>query len=355
MVHKVRCKISVNSFTFIVAAVRVSQEAGINLALSPASSSEGISHMSSSGGQHEACVIAGVIADAPTSTASTPPQQTTTSLALSDQEPDNADKLALQSSRLFSTTSSPDPSATAKSDAAIPLNQASQSHPPGGSRLLALASRNPQNAAVSSVRSTSSQSPTLFVQKNSNVGVNAVLSTGVSQSIEPSPHFTSVADTLRPNNGFFPFDDHRDAPVLPNASASEATHRGPLSLAGDRTVFPVDHVLPAEPGLGGGFSSSHAVQSFEPVGSSIASAKGSRFAKFFDGKGRDSQSALGAKAPIGMGTPGLSQPAPQKMDIPGLHPPHNSEARAMEDIFAMLNNSAQVSVDPIRRQKFFIF
>ena len=331
-------------------AVRALLEVGTNPTPASALSSEGVSHVSSPGEQHEASVLIGVTSDAPTPIASTSSQQTTASLAFSGQESEPSDKMTQQSSRLFSATLSSDPSATGKPsvDAAIPANQAPQSHPPGGSRLLALGSRNPQNAGASSVRSTSSQSPASFVQKNGNVGVNAVVGPGVSQSIEPSSHFT-MAETLRANNGFSPFDEQRDAPTLSNTSASEAMHRGPLAMAGDRAVFPPDHILTAEPALGG-FSNSHTIQSFEPGGSGIAAAKGSRFAKFFDGKSRDSQPASFAKGPIG--TSGLSQPAPQKMDLPGLHPPHNSEARAMEDIFAMLSNSAQVSVDRSPQSKF---
>lgn len=280
--------------------------------------------------------------------ASTASPQISASLASSGQESELSDTLASQSSRLFPTTLTSDPSATAKPsvDPALPANQAPQSHPSGGSRLLALGSRNLQNAVASSVRSTPSQSPASFVQRNGNAGVNAVVGAGVnvSQSIEPSSHFTPVAEMLRPGDGFSPFDEHKDAPVLPNTSPSETIHRGPLALAGDRTIFPADHILAAEPVIGGGFSNSHTVQTFEPVGSGIAAAKGSRFAKFFDGKSRDSQPAPFAKGPIG--TSGLSQSVPQKTDLLGLHPPHNSDARAMEDIFAMLNNSAQVSIDP---------
>lgn len=337
-------------FTFIIVAVRASLEVGTNLTLTPALSSEGVSHVSSSGERHEAPVIAGVTTDPPTPIASTSSPQTSASLAFSGEESEPSDKLTPQSSRLFSTTLSSDASATAKPsiDAAIPANQAPQSHAPGGSRLLALGSRNLQNAIASSVRYTPSQSPVSFVQKNGNVGVNAVVSTGVNvgQSIEPSSHFTPVAET--PNNGFSPFNGHKDAPTLPNASASEVIHRGPLALTGDRTIFPADHILAAEPG----FSNSHTVQSFEHVGSGIAAAKGSRFAKFFDGKNRDSQPAPLTKGPIGAS--GLPQPAPQKTDLPGLHPPHNSDARAMEDIFAMLNNSAQVSIDPPPRKQVLI-
>lgn len=301
--------------------------------------------MSSSSEQHEASAVVGVTVDVPTPLASASSQQANASLVTGRQESEVSDKLTPQNSRLFSTTLSSDSSGAVKPDVTISVNQASQSHPPGGSRLLALGSRNPQNAAIPSMRPTSSQTPVSFVQKNGNVGVNAVVSAGVNQSIEPSPHFSPAVETLRHGNGFSPFDEHRDASALPNTSTSEATHHGPLTLAGDRTVFPADHVLSAEPGS---FSNSHTVQSFEPVSSGIASAKGSRFAKFFDGKSRESQPAPFAKGPIG--TSGLSQPAPQKTDL-GLHPSHNSEARAMEDIFAMLNNSAQVSVGPIPRNK----
>lgn len=330
---------------FIIVPVRVSLEVGANLIRTPAPSNEGVSHVSSPGERHEASVIVGVTADAPTPITSTSSPQISATLAFSGQESEPSDKLNLHSSRSLSTTPPSDPSTIAKpsTDATTSTNQIPQSHPPGGSRLLALGTRNPQNAVIASIRPTSSRSPVPFVQKNGNVGVNAV--GGVvtaSQPIDPSSRFTPVIDTSRPNNGFSPFEEHRDAGTLPNASSSEAIYRGSLALAGDRTVFPADHILAAEPGLGGGFSNNNTMQTFEPISSGIAAAKGSRFAKFFDGKSRDSQPAPFAKGP--MGALGLSQPIPQKTDLPGLQPPSNSDARAMEDIFAMLNNSAQVSV-----------
>ncbi|KAI9572813.1 hypothetical protein HD554DRAFT_2326246 [Boletus coccyginus] len=283
---------------------RVSLDVGANLTPTPTPSSEGVSHVSSPAEQHEALVVSATT-DVLTPIASTSSQQTTASLAFSGQASQPSDKLTTQSSQLLSITLLSDPSATAKPfvDAAIPTNQAHQSHPPGGSRLLALGSRNAQNAITVSARSTSSQSPVSFVQKNDSVGVNAAFGGG----------------------------------------------RGPPALASDRAISPADHTSAAEPGPGGGFSNSHMVQSFEPIGSGVAAAKGSRFAKFFDGKSKDGQPASFAKGLTI--TPGLSQPIPQKTDFPGLHPPHNSEARAMEDIFAMLNNSAQVSVDPSPQSK----
>lgn len=302
---------------------------------------EVVSRVPSPGEQHEPPVIVSVTTYAPTSFTSASSPQASASLVFSSQESESSDKLSPQSSRVFTAPLPSDSSTTMQpsTESTMAANQTSQAHPPGGSRLLALGSRNPQNAVASSMRSISSQNPASSVQKNGNVGMNAVIGAGlsVSQSIDPSAHFTPVVETLRPNNEYSPYEAHKDALAPPNTRTPETTHRGPLTLAGDRTVFPPDHILPTEAGLGGGFSNGLHAQSFEPASSGIAAAKGSRFAKFFDGKNRDSQ-----PTPFSKGTSGLSQPAPQKPDLSGLHPSHNSEARAMEDIFAMLNNSAQV-------------
>lgn len=350
---KVRYKCLVESLMLTMVVVRVSLEAGANLALATPSS-EGAPCVSSTDEQQEPSIIVGVATDAPTPIASTSSPQISAPLAIS-QESEPSDKLNQQNSRPLSTTPSSDPSVTLKPsiDATISANQISQSHPPAGSRLLALGIRNAQNAAMASMRSNSSRSPISFVQKNGNTGVNAVgVTVNASQSIEPLSHFTPMTDASRPNNGFSPFDEYRDVSALPSSSVSETISRGPLAFAGDRAGFPADQTLAAEPGLGG-FSNNHTTQTFELVGSGTAAAKGSRFAKFFDGKSRDSQSTPFTKGPIG--ATGLSQPIPQKTDLLTLQPPHNSDARTMEDIFAMLNNSAQVSANPILQKRLFIF
>jgi zinc finger CCCH domain-containing protein 13 len=75
---------------------------------------------------------------------------------------------------------------------------------------------------------------------------------------------------------------------------------------------------------------------YEQLSSGVAAAKGSRFAKFFDGKGRDSHPGMG-KAQVGGPSPA------QRGDLGGYNGmPTNPDARAMEDIFAMLSNSAHV-------------
>lgn len=90
--------------------------------------------------------------------------------------------------------------------------------------------------------------------------------------------------------------------------------------------------------------------SFQDVSSDngvgLSTSKGSRFAKFFDGKGRDGAiSVAKPQGPIGFPS---SSPGPG----PGQRQEHFNAAmggltdhRAMDDIYAMLNNSSQVSTN----------
>ncbi|KIK94862.1 hypothetical protein PAXRUDRAFT_827562 [Paxillus rubicundulus Ve08.2h10] len=322
------------------------QEADATLILAPALSNKGPSQTSSLSSARQPEESAQLGADISPSARATSSPQPSVAVTFSGQEPDSTDKLRPSTSRLFSTPLSSDlpaPQATVKpSVAAITApNHVPHSHPPAGSRLLALSSRTPLG---SSARSPSSQSPVSFAQKNGTIGLN----TGVVAAVNLNHHvgelpsqFSPAVESVRVSNGFSPFDEHRDASAL--STSPDTMHRGPVAFSGDRRVFAAEQSLTAEPGLGGGFSNSHPVQSYEPVGSGIAAAKGSRFAKFFDGKGRDSQPVGSSKGSIG--TLGPSQPTPlQKMDVAGFPPSHNPDARAMEDIFAMLNNSAQAQI-----------
>lgn len=99
--------------------------------------------------------------------------------------------------------------------------------------------------------------------------------------------------------------------------------RNALGYAGAEQALVAEHSAGPLPG-----------QPFDGVNSGIAAAKGSRFAKFFDGKGRDSNpTTVASKGMMG----NLATLPPQKTGALGHH---NADARAMEDIFAMLNNSA---------------
>jgi hypothetical protein len=72
---------------------------------------------------------------------------------------------------------------------------------------------------------------------------------------------------------------------------------------------------------------------------SYSSGKGSRFAKFFDNKGRDSSAAMITKS---TGRPSPSPLQGHRQDVNRIHMENQADPRTMEDIFAMLQSSAQV-------------
>lgn len=79
-------------------------------------------------------------------------------------------------------------------------------------------------------------------------------------------------------------------------------------------------------------------------GPNYSSGRGSRFAKFFDNKGGREPQMVGGKPMI----TGLTSPSPIQGHRPDARVPSDSQGdpRTMEDIFAMLQNSAnQVSYD----------
>lgn len=84
-----------------------------------------------------------------------------------------------------------------------------------------------------------------------------------------------------------------------------------------------------------------------PNGPNYSSGKGSRFAKFFDSKGGREQQMMGGKPMLA----GLTSPSPTQGHRPDNRGPPDPQGdpRTMDDIFAMLQNSAnQVSYGPVR-------
>ncbi|KAG0709037.1 hypothetical protein DFH29DRAFT_890248 [Suillus ampliporus] len=192
--------------------------------------------------------------------------------------------------------------------------------PPPGCRLLTFASKTPQGSVGHTPPSyTGSHSP-VSLSKNGTPVINPTI---------PS-HHNDNSDAVRMTQGFSPFEEAREGLGL---SPSDAFRRGSVAPPGDRNAFghmnleqvdvPINGTLPGHSGP------------YEQLSSGIAAAKGSRFAKFFDGKGRDSQLGMG-KAPMGGPTPA------QRGELVGYNgiPTSNPDVRAMEDIFAMLSNSA---------------
>ncbi|KAG1867883.1 hypothetical protein DFJ58DRAFT_768226 [Suillus subalutaceus] len=186
-----------------------------------------------------------------------------------------------------------------------PVPSAPHTAAPPGCRLLSFTSKTPQGSVGHTPPSyTGSHSP-VSLSKN---GTPASNSTILSNGPLSTTHHNDNMDAVRATRGFSPFEEAREGLGL-----------SPL----DALTVPMSGPLP-----------SHSVP-YEQLNSGIAAAKGSRFAKFFDGKGRDSQPGMG-KVPMGGPTPA------QRGELSGYNgiPTGNPDARAMEDIFAMLSNSA---------------
>ena len=80
----------------------------------------------------------------------------------------------------------------------------------------------------------------------------------------------------------------------------------------------------------------------EPVYNGFAAAKGSRFAKFFDGKARDTQSQ--SNKSVGYISPSPNHHQRQEQNNLSNLTSNPGDQRTMDDIFAMLNSSSRVSI-----------
>ncbi|KAH9486768.1 hypothetical protein JR316_0000833 [Psilocybe cubensis] len=176
--------------------------------------------------------------------------------------------------------------------------------PPPGSRLLAFA-RPPIKAPNSDNSSNTLQTLNGGLP---NVTSDSNIAFSKHDSPRPQSGFSPFDDQTRPRYGF---DEQREANILVN------TH----------------HRIPIEQN----FSSN--VNSPMETNYNGLGAKGSRFAKFFDGKGRDG-TASGKPQLQG----GFTSPSPnhgQRQDHPNINQGNPGDQRAMEELFAMLNNSSQ--------------
>ncbi|PSR72399.1 hypothetical protein PHLCEN_2v11742 [Hermanssonia centrifuga] len=250
-------------------------------------------------------------------------------------------------------------------------------NPPAGSRLLAFGSRNIAGSGSSSVAPPKSLTPMEALHDNfsnhmapgvpphhnklsvmtpgmgMNVGLHqgpdSVPSSGVEAQFGTNPRATPSDRSARsfspfgqPSHAAYAADDIHEAMRL--AQASEALRRQPVNQlergsigpGGDSPYIDLGRASPGFSVNGPGYdmagTSMHG-------GGSIG--KGSRFAKFFDAKNRDAQA--GPTMRKAMGGPGFISTSP----VPGQRPdvmvsnPLNADNRAMEDLFAMLQNSSQ--------------
>ncbi|OJA10762.1 hypothetical protein AZE42_00328 [Rhizopogon vesiculosus] len=207
--------------------------------------------------------------------------------------------------------------------------------PPPGCRLLTFTSKTPQGAVGHTAPSyTGSHSP-VSLPKNGTPPTNLTIQSSGPQS--SSAHRNDSSDALRTPQSFSPFEEAREGLGL---SPLDAFRRGSVVPPGDRNAFGHMKLEQVDVPISGTFPGGHPGP-YEQLSSGTAAAKGSRFAKFFDGKGRDSQPGMG-KAPVG------GPPPAQRGDLGGYNgiPTSNPDARAMEDIFAMLSNSAHAQRPP---------
>jgi hypothetical protein len=199
-------------------------------------------------------------------------------------------------------------------------------HPPPGSRLLAFARVQPK--AVPNVN----QAPTLqtlngmssFLFKGSLLFLRAT----IGQGIQPESQGFSKVDSPRPAASFSPFEEQSRQTYDESRDSGIATNLLNLSLRG-----PVDQM----------FNPSN--NQLEPVYNGLAAAKGSRFAKFFDGKARDTQSQSNkSQVPVGYISPSPNHHQRQEQSNLSNLASNPGDQRTMDDIFAMLNSSSQVGI-----------
>lgn len=90
--------------------------------------------------------------------------------------------------------------------------------------------------------------------------------------------------------------------------------------------------------VGNGSGGAIDLTSGAPNGPNYSSGKGSRFAKFFDSKGGREPQMMGGKPVLA----GLTSPSPIQGHRPDNRGPSDSpgDPRTMDDLFAMLQNSA---------------
>lgn len=222
--------------------------------------------------------------------------------------PDRESSKTPTSSRLFPRPINQD-GAQADRSSVDPLQPQSTTvfNPPQGSRLLAFGSRAPTKPQTST-----------SITPNGAGTLQSQTKPSLAQLNLPSnvlPLESSKVESHRTPNSFSPFEEHD--PSL-SSGAAESARRERQSISSE-----------SGPWVDSGAEGSALGQ---------APGKGSRFAKFFDGKTREGLT-YGPKTqtPVGFMS---SSPTPGQRPEGGYN--GNPDLRNMDDIYAMLNNSSQV-------------
>ncbi|KAI9512790.1 hypothetical protein F5148DRAFT_972824 [Russula earlei] len=249
------------------------------------------------------------------------------------------------------------------SASAIRSPMPSQFNPPPGSRLLAFGSRTPSATAGVPLEQPSAftiSGPTLDTPPPLSHPVNGPHQFLDIDTSNFSPTARVSVATGLPPAGFSTLTNPTRLPVFPSdggsSTQSEILRRQSLASFGDRMAYGATSDLTPYPEIGspnalGPQSSTPNSQSpsFDSSsrerglgGSPFPQQKGSRFAKFFDGKSREQPVPTSADGSGSFPHPLL--PYQRQQGIGGGESyTQSAENRTMEDIFTMLQNSTQVS------------
>lgn len=151
----------------------------------------------------------------------------------------------------------------------------------------------------------------------------------IGQSVQPESQGFTKNDSPRPAASFSPFEEQSRQTYDESRDSGIATNLMNLSLRGsvDQQMFNSSNNQP------------------EPVYNGFAAPKGSRFAKFFDGKARDGQSQSNkSQVPVGYISPSPNHHQRQEQSNLSNLASNPGDQRTMDDIFAMLNSSSQVGI-----------
>ncbi|KAI0307863.1 hypothetical protein B0F90DRAFT_1909242 [Multifurca ochricompacta] len=229
----------------------------------------------------------------------------------------------------------------------------SQFNPPSGSRLLAFGSRTP-SATTAPILSSETPPFTISATTLDIPSSLQPITNGPRSGLDVDVvNVDSTARSLPPPGFSNLVNPHRQPAISSDGNAhahQENLRRQSLSSFGDRTAYgtPSDlnsysEIGPTNPlGIQSTIPKSQS-PSFDSGGRERGSGgspypqqKGSRFAKFFDGKSRE----LPTTASENMDSHPLL-PYQRQLSIGGESYTFNAENRAMEDIFTMLQNSTQ--------------
>jgi hypothetical protein len=239
----------------------------------------------------------------------------------------------------------------------------SQFNPPLGSRLLSFGSRTPSattstNISPDQPSAFSISASTLYAPPHLQHPVNGPHRIAEMDTSNPDPTaHSSVAPSLPPPGFSNPVNSTRLTGFLNEASTqtqSEILRRQSLASLGDRMSYGGSSDTYSEMGSTNQLGpQSNAQNSQSPSfdsggrerghgGSPFPQQKGSRFAKFFDGKSREQPVAPPTEDLSSLPHPLLPYQRQQGV-VGGDSYTLGSENRTMEDIFTMLQNSTQVS------------